>query len=130
MRLQEKIQEDLKNAMLQKNEAIKSLLRVIIGEMNRNKDSKELLDEKVISIIKGMVENAKLTNKLNEIPILEKYLPKQLSDGELNINLSTIIRNNNFTIKDLGKIMNLLKEQYAGQYDGKTASVMIKNILA
>lgn len=112
--------------MLAKNEFVKSILRVLIGEMNR--EGKTVSDERVTAIIKKMCENAKLVGNDHEITILEKYLPKQLSEDDLRTIISALIFENSFTIKDMGKIMSSLKEKYNGQYDGKLAANVIKTI--
>ena len=127
MTLQEEINIHLTNAILTSNKEVKSILRVLIGEMNR--EGKIVGDEKVISIVKKMIENAKLTNTLSEIPILESYLPKQLTEEQLSGLINALIFNNQYTIKDMGKIMAELKLKYSGQYDGKLASSLIKNQL-
>lgn len=128
MKLQETINLHLKNAILTSNTEVKSLLRVLIGEMNR--EGKIVEDEKVISIVKKMIDNAKIVGNLNEVAILETYLPKQLTEDELSILISALIYNNNYTIKDMGKIMSDLKATYSGKYDGKLASTIIKNQLS
>lgn len=127
MTIQEQINIDLKEAMLSKNESVKSILRVLIGEMNRV--DKVVSDEKVTSIIKKMCENAKMVGNLDEITILEKYLPKQLSEDDLKKIITALVAENSFTIKDMGKIMSSLKEKYNGQYDGKIASSLIKTLV-
>jgi uncharacterized protein YqeY len=128
MTLQETINLHLKNAILTSNTEVKSLLRVVIGEMNR--EGKIVADEKVISIVKKMIDNAKIVGNLNEVTILETYLPKQLTEDELNTVISALIYNNNYTIKDMGKIMGDLKSIYSGKYDGKLASTLIKSQLS
>lgn len=128
MTLQDTINVHLKNAILTSNTEVKSLLRVLIGEMNR--EGKIVGDEKVISIVKKMIDNAKIVGNLNEVAILETYLPKQLSEEQLSGLISALIYNNNYTIKDMGKIMAELKGKYSGQYDGKLASTLIKNQLS
>lgn len=129
MKLQEQINADLKTAMLQKNEEVKSLLRVVIGEMNR--EGKELSDDRVLSIIKKMIENAKLIKTAaaeSEIKILEKYLPKQLTEQELVAAINSIVTTNSYSLKDMGKIMGELKDKYPNQYDGRVASNIVKNL--
>lgn len=127
--IQEMINSDLKLAMLQKNENVKSLLRVVIGEFNRV--DKIVSDEKAMSIIKKMVENAKMVGNLNEVTILEGYLPKQLSTDELALIIQSIISDNGFSsLKDMGKVMSILKDKYSGRYDGKIASDSIKKYLS
>lgn len=128
MTIQEKINTDLKQAMLSKDEAKKSLLRVLIGEFNRV--DKIVDDSKAIAIIKKMVENASIVGTpaaLIEKALLESYLPKQLTSDQLLILISQLIEDKGYTSsKDMGKIMGDLKNEYAGQYDGKLASELIK----
>jgi uncharacterized protein YqeY len=129
MKLQEKINQDLKNAMISKDIEKRDLLRVVIGEMNRV--GKEVTDENVIKIIRKMQENAiQLNNKIEE-EILDIYLPKMLSNEDLEKIISNIMTINNFsTIKDTGKIMSELKVKYPSQYDGKIASDIVRTKLA
>lgn len=127
MTLQEKIDVHLKNAILTSNTEVKSILRVLIGEMNR--EGKIIPDERVISIVKKLIENAKILGNHGEISILETYLPKQLSEEQLNALIVALIFENNYTIKDMGKIMGDLKSKFSGQYDGKLASTLIKEKL-
>ena len=135
MRIQEQVNVHLKNARLTSNVEVKSILRVLIGEFNRV--DKIVTDEKATAIIKKLVDNAKernakevdetkIASNLAEIGILETYLPSQLSENELKVVLEQHITSNSLTIKDMGKIMAFLKENYAGKYDGKLASELIK----
>jgi uncharacterized protein YqeY len=127
MNIQEKINVDLKNSILNKNDNEKSLLRVIIGEFNRI--GKDCSDEQCIKILKKMMENAKLLNNQIEIDILVKYLPKELNSDELEILIHQIISNNSITsIKEMGKVMAELKKS-GNIYDGKIASDIIKKLL-
>lgn len=126
--LQEVINMHLKNAMLTSNTDVKSVLRVLIGEFNRI--GKKVTDEQVVSIVKKMVENAKIIGgNEREIEILSTYLPKQLTEDQLSAIITALIFNNNYTVKDMGAIMGVLKQSYSGQYDGKLASSIIKSKL-
>lgn len=130
MTLEERIAQDLKQAMLQKNEAKKSLLRVLIGEFNRKGDGKGIGDAKATDVIKGMIENAKLVNNNDEIVILEEYMPKQLTKDQLDMHISQFIEEKKYSsVKDMGKLMNDLKATFPGQYDGKLASELVKERL-
>lgn len=128
MTLQDEINVHLKNAILTSNTEVKSILRVLIGEFNRI--GKTVTDEQVISIVKKMIENAKLAGNEKEIEILSSYLPKQLDDDQLNTLISGLIYANNYTVKDMGKIMATLKLTHGGQYDGKRASELVKEIFS
>lgn len=128
MTIQELVNEHLKNAILTNNTEAKSILRVLIGEFNRV--DKIVSDEKATSIIKKMVENAKLLGNTNEVSILEYYLPKQLSESQLTQIVVNLVNEYSYTIKEMGKVMSYLKENFSGQYDGKLASEIIKKVLA
>jgi uncharacterized protein YqeY len=142
MSIQERINADLKQAMLAKDETRKSILRVLIGELTRIPDlpaDKTVPDDKALGKIKKMVEDAKFTltrtdlleaHKVHsELAILESYLPKQLTRDELHCLISQLIEDKGYTsIKDMGKIMADLKAERNGQYDGKLASDLVKEI--
>lgn len=127
MTLLEKIISDLRKSISEENTETKSLLRVIIGEADRQ--GKNIGDQEMISIIKKMIDNAAAVNNENEIKILERYLPKQLSEVELKNIIINLISANSYTIKDMGNIMGYLKKEFTGQYDGKIASDITKKIL-
>jgi len=127
MTLQEKIQNDMKTSMLNKDVQRLSLLRVIKGEINR--EAKELSDEKIISIIRKMKENAEMMNNQSEITILNEYLPVMLGEKQTEILISGIITNGGYSgMKDMGKVMSKLKS-YGNQIDGKIASEIAKRLL-
>lgn len=129
MTLQKQISLDLKKAILSKSDDEKNILRVVIGEFNRQ--GKDISDEAAISTIKKMVENATQQGNREEVLILEKYLPKQIDDVELKkivLNYFETL-NRSVTMKDMGGAMNFLKQNYGGKYDGKTASNLIKELI-
>lgn len=138
MTLQEQINAHLKNAILTENSDVKSILRVLIGELNQK--GKIHSDVVVVAAVKKLIESAKIiiaspdagdrvASALKEISILETYLPKQLSEEALRSSIKGVISLNSYTVKDMGKVMSFLKDNYAGQYDGKLASVIVKEIL-
>lgn len=74
--------------------------------------------------------NPALLDCLEEIRILESFLPKQLTDEELEVAITTAIADVNATsIRDMGKVMKLLKERHDGAYDGSVVSLTIKSRL-
>jgi len=128
MTVQETINSDVKNAMRTKNVEVRDLLRVVIGEFNRV--DKIVADDKALSIIKKMVENAKDQGNTGEVTILEKYLPSQMDADELNIKINEIIDDLEATsMKDMGRVMGELKAGYGGTYDGKLASTLVRELL-
>jgi len=128
MNLQEKIKADMVAAMKNKNEDVKSLLRVVLGEFNQI--GKEVSDEDAIRIIKKMKENAIEMGNQIEVDILDPYLPSMLEPKQLEILIKGIIQKNSFEgMKNMGKVMGELKTNYGSTYDGKLASDIVRNNL-
>jgi uncharacterized protein len=66
-----------------------------------------------------------------EIAILEEFLPKQMDDAGITAAISAVIKDTGAaSVKDMGKVMALMKEKYAGQMDFAKASAMIKGLLS
>jgi uncharacterized protein YqeY len=130
MKLQERIQSDLKQAMLDKNENKKSLLRVFIGEMNRI--GKDVSDEDILKILRKMKENAEMMKNNMEVSIINEYLPVTISYDQTKNIISDIISKNNFSgMKDMGKIIVELKKlPIINSIDLKMASQISKEILS
>ena len=142
--LEIKLQAALVAAMKEKNEhaisAIRSIKTAIQNEKT-NGSYHELTDNDVIGLIqklsKQRQESADIYNEagrtelaekeLKEKEVLDNYLPKMLSENELATVIDSIISENNFsTMKDMGAAMNILKESYPNQYEGKLASTLIR----
>ena len=69
--------------------------------------------------------------ELKEKEVLDSYLPKMMTEDELSAVVDKIIAENGFsTMKDMGNVMKILKETYPNQYDGKSASTLIRTKLA
>jgi len=135
MMLQEVIKSDLKSAMKQRDMDKLNLLRVVVGEINTLSKAKDRVsplvqDDEVISIVKKMKENAIEMGNQDEVKILDLYLPSLMGERQLEIIIRGLIQNQGFNgMKDMGKIMILLKNNYPGTYDGKVASQMVKDLL-
>jgi uncharacterized protein YqeY len=128
MKLQERLSLDLKESMLKGYESKKSLLRVIIGDVNRI--GRVVEDDQVIAILKKMKENAIEMNNPEEVEIIDLYLPTMLSEKELEANIVRIIRDNNISsVKEMGVVMKVLKTEFGSLVDGKVASDLIKRKL-
>lgn len=128
MKLQEKIQSDLKVAMMNKDVPKRDLIRVLIGEINRV--GKDVSDDEVSKIVKKMTDNAIELNNQIEIDILSDYLPKILTEKETEDVIDQFISDNNIDgIKQMGLVMKYLKDEFGSSVDGKVASSLIKNKL-
>lgn len=129
MTIQEQVSSDLTSAIKERNEGKKAILRVLIGEFNR--EGKVLPDEKATAIIKKMVANAEDMKNTTEAEILSEYLPKQLTNDQINMLVSQIIEDESITsMREMGKIMGIFKAEYAGKYDGSVVSKVIKERLS
>lgn len=143
------IRDEYKKAMLNKNEDRKRVLGNLIAQI-KNKEielrakNKELSDEDIISIIQKIIKQNTEANEMfakggrndlieqNNIEnnILQEFLPKQLTNEEIDdIIKSTISDVNATSIKDMGKVIGQIKSKYAGQVDMSVVSSKIKEIL-
>lgn len=147
MSLKEKLFLDLKNAMKSKDAVLKDTIQMVrAGVLKQEKDNKiELDDQAVIQVIikelkqyNDALRDFEKSNRIDlidelnrKIEILQSYLPEQLTDKELtNIILCAIKDAEATSIKDMKKVMELLKERTKDcLIDNKKASNIIKNLL-
>ena len=137
MSLQTKIRENMVAAMKSRDTEVVSLLRVVAGEFSRVKDEngnfvKEVSDEQALTVMKKMSENAKEMKNLNEVLILDKYLPTMLTEAQIRVAVNSIITEMGYsTMKDIGAVMSEIKKLgTAPQIDGKISSKIVKEILS
>ena len=144
--LKEKLLQDLKNSMKEKNEIRKNaiqMVRAAILQVEKDKGI-TLEDDKILEIIakevkkrKDSLEDYKKGGRQDivdqveeEIKILSEYLPEQLPAEEVEKEVKEIIQELNATsIKDMGKVMKLAKERLGAKADGKTINEAAKKIL-
>ena len=146
MSLKEKLQEDLKSSMRNKDTVKKSVVTLIRASIKQYEvDNRvELDDEGIIDIISKQLKQRKdaltefekagredLVSETNaEIEVLKEYLPQQLSEEELNeIVISTISEVGATSMKDMGKIMSAIKPKVKGRADGKLINELVKKNL-
>lgn len=148
MALEQKIMAELKTAMLAKDEAALRSLRAIKAAILLAKTSEgaggELKEEDEIKLLQKLVKQRKDSLEIfetqnrpelaqkekEEIAIIEKFLPKQLSADELKEGLAKIIAETGASSPaDLGKVMGIASKQFAGKADGKTISTLVKELL-
>jgi uncharacterized protein YqeY len=149
MSLEQKITADLKTAMLAKDEAGLRSLRAIKaaillaktaegagGELKEEDETKLL--QKLVKQRRDSLEIFQQQNRTDlaqkeqeEIAIIEKFLPKQLSPEELKELLTKIITETGASSPaDMGKVMGAATKQLAGKADGKAISALVKELLA
>ena len=129
--LKEKLLEDLKNSMKEKNIVRKNVVQMIRAAiLQKEKDGGvELKDDEIMQIIAKEAED--LINEVKEeIAIIEEYLPKQMTKEEIIPVVQDIIKELNATsIKDMGKVMQSAKAKLGVSADGKTISECVKELL-
>ena len=150
MSLQTKIEAKLSEALKAQDKKTYSTLRLVIAAIKdtmiarKIKDKKVLPDNDLVSLLKKMVKqrndscdaykkdgrNELLENELQEIQIINVYLPKQLGEDETRkICLEVIKKSGASSIKDMGKVMGLLKKEYSDVLDFSKVSQIIKDNL-
>ena len=149
MALEQQIQEDIKAAMKAHDVVATAATRAIKGEILIYKTSecgsKEVTDADILKMIQKLIKQRKESaeqfvaagrqeladNELAEAAVMEKYLPKQLSEAEVEEKVKAIIAEVGATsIKDMGKVMGAANKALAGQSDGRTISTVVKRLLA
>ena len=144
--LKERLMEDLKNCMKEKKELRKNVIQMIRAAILQvEKDNHiELNDEQITDIIAKEFKKRKdslvdyeksgrqdLIDNINEeIKIIGEYLPEQLSKEELTPIIKEIINKTAATsMKDMGKVMKVAKEEIGAAADGKTINEVVKELL-
>jgi uncharacterized protein YqeY len=149
MNLEQKIMGELKTAMLAKDEKGLRSLRAVKAAILLAKTSEgsggELKEEDEIKLLQKLVKQRKDSLEIftqqnrndlaqkekEEIEVIEKFLPKQMSADELKTELKQIIAEVGASSPaDMGKVMGAATKKFAGKADGKTISALVKEILA
>ena len=147
MKLEDKINTDLKAAMKAKDQVALRGIRAIksaILLVKTDGSGQDLNEESEIKLLQKLVKQRKdslaIYEKQNredlaqtereEIIIIEKYLPEQLSEADLEPIISQIIADTGASsMRDMGKVMGLASKQLAGKADGKMISGIVKRLL-
>ncbi len=148
MSLEEKVMQLMKEAMKAKDEPLLRGVRAIKAEIIKaktepgangaiNEDAELKLLQKLVKQRKDSLEifqqqnRADLAQKeIEEIAVIEKFLPAQLSEEELAREIAAIIVSvGAVSIQDLGKVMGVASKQLAGKADGKAIAASVKALL-
>jgi hypothetical protein len=149
MSLEQKITAELKTAMLAKDEKSLRSLRAIKAAILLAKTSEgaggDIKEEDEIKLLQKLVKQRKDSLEIfqqqnrtdlaqkeqEEIEVIEKFLPKQLSGEELKVIIAGIIAETGASSPaDMGKVMGAATKQLAGKADGKAISAIVKELLA
>jgi hypothetical protein len=146
MALEEKINSDIKTAMLAKDAARLEALRAVKSAILLLKTSPEgYTDDTEIKALQKMVKQRKETAEiyvtqsrkdladveLFQAGVIEAYLPKQMSEEEIKAEIAKIISSLGASSPaDMGKVMGVASKQLAGKADGKIISIVVKELLS
>ena len=148
MNLEQQVMSEMKDAMKAKNEGVLRALRAIKAEIIKAKtdpgaggEINEATEQKFLQrMMKQRRDSLEIFEKQGredlaskekeEMAVIERFLPKQLSEAELKEAIQKIIAETGASSPaDMGKVMGIASKQLAGLADGKTISTVVKELL-
>ena len=151
MSLKNQIEEKLNQALKAKDKNTYPTLRLVVSAIKdaeiagRSKGQKEISDSDITTILKKMIKqrnescevykkagrNELLENETKEIEVINAFLPKQLSEDETKKICADVVKSvGASSMKDMGKVMGVLKSKYADTLDFSKVSLIIKDLLS
>ena len=149
MSLQNDIMEAIKTAMRAKDtvtlESLRAVKSAILLAQTETGAKEEISEEDEVKLLQRLVKQRKDSAKiyieqgrqdladpeLEQAAVIEKFLPAQLTEEEVEAVVKKIIADNNFSgMADMGKVMGIASKELAGSADGKTISTVVKKSLA
>lgn len=151
MSLRARFTEEMKKAMIAKDQRRLSTIRLMIAAL-KDRDiaarpsgvTDGIPDDQILSMLSGMVKQRResidqyqkgnrpdlVQQEQDEIVVIESFMPAQMSEAEMTATVEKLIAELGSTsVKDLGKVMAELKSRYAGQMDFAKASALAKGKL-
>ena len=151
MSLREKINEQLNAALKNKNKTLVSTLRLVVSSIkdkdiaNRTGEKKEIAkDDEILKVLRRMKKQRQdsaelykkgqridlLKKEEEEILIIDSFLPKQLNEEETRKICAEAVKTlGTSSIKDMGKIMGLLKQKHSDSIDFSIVNKIVKGLL-
>ena len=152
MTIREDVKYNLKQAMIKKDINLISALRLVLASIKDkdiiakgNGNDSGINDEEIVSLIQTMIKQRKSSIEMylkgkrddlakkeeNEIEIISQFLPKQLNQEEINHIVDITIKScGASSMKDMGKIIKLIRDKYNGKLDFRIVSEIIKSKLS
>ncbi len=149
MRLLEKIDQDIKKAMLAKEkerlEALRAVKNALLVQRTDKGGTAEIKPEVEIMLLKRLVKQRKEAAEMyvdqgrkdladveiNQAGVIEEYLPEQLSEKEIEKQVKKVILETGASdMKDMGKVMGRASKEMAGKADNKLVSEVVKRLLS
>lgn len=149
MELENKINADIKQAMIakesQKLEALRAIkAALLLAKTSKDSSGGELSEETGMKIIQKLVKQRQESagiyktsgrsdlaeQELFQASVIETFLPKQMSEDEIQAGLKKIIQETGASsVKDMGKVMGMASKEFAGKADNKTVADLVKKLL-
>ena len=150
MSLRNQIEEKLNQALKAKDKNVYPTLRLVVSAIKdaeiagRTKGQKEMSDSDITAILKKMIKqrnescevykkagrNELLENETKEIEVINGFLPKQLSEEETKKICADVVKSvGASSMKDMGKVMGVLKSKHSDTLDFSKVSSIIKELL-
>lgn len=149
MSLSAKIMDCMKEAMKAKDtvtlESLRAIKSAILLAQTESGAKEELSEEDEIKLLQRLVKQRKdsaniyieqgrqdlADPEIAQAAVIEKFLPAQLSEEEVEAVVKRIVADNGFSgMADMGKVMGIASKELAGSADGKTISTIVKRVLA
>lgn len=149
MSLQAQINDEIKNAMRAKDtvalESLRAIKSALLLAQTETGAKAEISTDDEIKLLQRLVkqrkDSANIYNQqgradlaepeIAQAAIIEKFLPSQLSEAEVEAAVSKIIADSGASgMASMGKVMGLASAELAGQADGKTISIIVKKLLS
>lgn len=149
MTLYDQISEDIKAAMKARDkmrlEALRNIKKVFIEAKTAPGANDTLDDADALKIIQKLAKQGRESaatfaeknrqdladNEMAQVAVIESYLPKQLSEEEIETAVKDIIAQTGASnMKDMGKVMGMASKQMAGKADGRAISAVVKRLLS
>ena len=149
--LRDNLSDALKVALKTQDKASLGTIRLILASIKDQDisvrvdgNSEGISDAQILSLLQTMVKQRNESIRLyedggrndladqekNEITVIQRFMPKQLGDEEVESVIKDAIKKIDAkSLKDMGKAMGYLKERYPGQIDFSKASIVVRNIL-
>lgn len=150
MALEQKIQDDIKAAMLAHDKVALASVRavkaaILLAKTSESGQKDTLEDDEIIKLIQKLVKQRRESaaiysqqnrqdladNEIAEAVIMEKYLPKALSEAEVEAIIKEVIAQTGASsMADMGKVMGAATKRLASQADGRLVSTIVKKLLS
>jgi uncharacterized protein len=150
--IRDKISQALKDAMRAKDEVKTTTLRMVNAaikqkdiDVARARGDQHISQDEVLNLLQSLIKSRRESIELykqggrqdlvdkegTEIGVIEQFLPKQMNEEETRAVIRDLVASLGATsVKDMGKVMAVLKSNYAGQLDMSKASAAVKDVLA